>query len=103
MWLPLPITNIVVSCRWLPHFLIQLTHGVSQRHGNASRVSSSAPTLTTWIPIYYQVGRGTGNTGEPATLLPKRSCIQSLPSAEHPEKGEGWAEPQGKGAVVCLF
>lgn len=22
---PLPITNIVVSCRWLPHFLIQLT------------------------------------------------------------------------------
>lgn len=51
---PLPITNIVVSCRWLPHFLIQLTQRL--------------PTL--WKCVSSELRRPRSPRGSPLTTTP---------------------------------
>lgn len=48
---PLPITNIVVSCRWLPHFLIQLTQ----------------PLPTLWKSVGSELRRPRSPRGSPLT------------------------------------
>lgn len=62
---PLPITNIVVSCRWLPHFLIQLTQRL--------------PTL--WKCVSSELRRPRSPRGSP--LIPRRVGVRIGEPAIH--------------------
>lgn len=99
---PLPITNIVVSCRWLPHFLIQLTQCL--------------PTI--WKCVASELGRPRSPRGSPLTttpgggqdegarntLFPKRARPPAPVPAGAPREGvTDGARGLGKGAVVCRF
>lgn len=92
---PLPITNTVVSCRWLPHFLIQLTQRLPTlgkcvaselRRPRSPRVS---PLTTT---------SGGGRIGEPAGRRPQ-SALGSQPQSparRAPRAVKDGAWPAGK-------
>lgn len=99
---PLPITNIVVSCRWLPHFLIQLTRRLPTlwkyvaselRRPRSPRVSQFTTTS----------GGGSG-CGSPPNIVPKVLSSPSLcPRRSTPRRVKAGAGLAGKGAVVCWF
>lgn len=94
---PLTIANIVVSCRWLPHFLGQLTRRLSMLW----KWVSSELRLTTWV--HCHAGRDQ-ERGSRTILFPK---LARSP-APRPCKGsrgglEGGAEFAGKGAELCWF
>lgn len=97
---PLPITNTVVSCRWLPHFLSQLTQRLS--------------TLWKWVPSeprHQCSPRGSTATpggiriGDPALYCFQSSLTpQPVSSQGQPERGEGWGRTCRKesGALLVL-
>lgn len=98
---PLPITNIV-SCRWLPHFLIQLTQRLPTLWKCVASEPRPAPALTTWITTYYHAGQGV-RMGEPVIHCLQSSLVLQSPSPQqHPEKGEGWGRTCGEGSRGLL-
>lgn len=94
---PLPITNIV-SCRWLPHFLIS-SHGISQRYGNASGESSPGRAHhvypLTITPARIRMGNSALHCS-PSPLTP-------VPTGTPQRKVKGGAGFARKGAELCWF